>query len=133
MAREKTEAEIQAEEERAKRFKDGKITHYGMVKTIQEGGGVIHNGVHYGKVEDLPDEATLAEGDAAAAAALNQSIDAQIAALTAQKARASATLTRAQEAEAEKARKAQEDADAKKAADEEAARKAAEPKAPPKK
>ncbi len=66
MAREKTDAETAAEKERAKRVKDGKLTRYGMEKTIQEGGAVIHGGINYSKVDDLPDEAELVRGDAEA-------------------------------------------------------------------
>ena len=87
MAKEKTEAQKEAEKEHAKRFKDGKMTHYGMTKTLEEGGSVIFQGQHISKVDDLPDEAEIVKGDAEAEEAALRSIDAQRRMLDAQEAR----------------------------------------------
>jgi hypothetical protein len=64
----------------------GKLTHAGMEWTIQHGGGVMIGGQVITRLDDLPSEAELARGNEAAEAALAASLDAQIAALSAQRA-----------------------------------------------
>jgi len=84
-------------------YRNGKMTRAGMVRVIEAGGSVLHQGTHYGKVDDLPDEATLTEGDVAASAAATAAIDAQIANLTSQRSTIAGTHARNVEAEARKA------------------------------
>lgn len=49
-----------------------------MEETIRDGGSVIHKGVHYLRIEDLPTEAELAKGDDAEEKAAKESITAEI-------------------------------------------------------
>ena len=109
---------------------DGSLTRAGMEAAIRRGGAVIHKGVHYKSLADLPDEATITEGDAQASAAAKAALDAQIAALATQRAALGETHARNVEADEKKAReKAEADF---KAAEEAAAKKAAKHE-PPKK
>lgn len=111
--------------------RDGKLTRAGMVRVIESGGAVSHQGTIYTRVDDLPDEATLAEGDAAAAEQALAALEADEARLATRRAALERTATRAREADAAKA-KADEDAATKKAADDKAPTPPAPP-APPKK
>jgi hypothetical protein len=81
---------------------DGSLTRAGMEAVIRGGGGVLHAGTIYTKADDLPDEATLTEGDAKASAAAGAALDAQIAALAQQKAALEQTHARNVKAEADK-------------------------------
>ncbi len=58
-----------------------------MLAIIRRGESVIHNGKILTAEGDVPDEATLAEGDETRTAAARESIDAQMAVLVAQRAR----------------------------------------------
>lgn len=69
------------------RPKDGKLTRAHMEEAIRAGGSVLHDGEIIAKVEDLPDEADLAAGDAEREAAVAAALDEQIARLAAQRAR----------------------------------------------
>jgi hypothetical protein len=82
---------------------DGSLTRAGMEAILRSGGSVIVAGRHYGKLEDLPSEAELTEGDAKASAAAGAALDAQIAALSRQKAALDETHARNVEAEKKKA------------------------------
>jgi hypothetical protein len=64
----------------------GKLTHAGMEWTIRNGGSVMLGGQVITSLDDLPSEAELVKGNEAAEAALAASLDAQIAALSAQRA-----------------------------------------------
>lgn len=64
----------------------GKLTHAGMEWTIRQGGSVMIGGEVITSLDALPTEAELVRGNEAAEAALSASLDAQIAALSAQKA-----------------------------------------------
>jgi hypothetical protein len=57
-----------------------------MERAIREGGSVLYQGRTISRVEDLPNAVDLVQGDAAKQAAVRAAIDAQIAALTAQRA-----------------------------------------------
>jgi hypothetical protein len=57
-----------------------------MERVIREGGSVLYQGRIVARVEDLPNEVDLAQGDAEKQAAVRAAIDAQITALTAQRA-----------------------------------------------
>jgi hypothetical protein len=92
------------QDDRNAHYRNGTMTRAGMVDRIQRGGSVIHKGVLYGKVEDLPSETAMAEGDSAAAEALNRSLEDQIASLTRQKVVAEETRSRAAAADAAKAK-----------------------------
>jgi hypothetical protein len=70
----------------------GKLTRYGMEQAIKEGGSVMVSAVGFGgtaqiidRLEDLPSEADLAAGDEEREAQVAAALDAQIAALAAQK------------------------------------------------
>jgi hypothetical protein len=78
------------------RPKDGRLTRAHMEEAIKSGGGVLVEGQVITRVEDLPSDVKLAEGDQARTAALASSIDAQIAALTQQRAALGGTPTVAQ-------------------------------------
>jgi hypothetical protein len=58
-----------------------------MERVIKDGGSVLHRGILHTRVETLPTEADLAEGDPAREQAAREALDAQIAALTAQRSR----------------------------------------------
>ncbi len=58
-----------------------------MEAAIEEGGSVLYNGRIVASVDDLPSKAELARGDAEEEAAVAAEIDAQIAALEAQRAK----------------------------------------------
>jgi hypothetical protein len=85
------------DQEKAGLYRNGRMTRAGMVKVIEGGGSVMHEGVVYSKVDDLPDDATLNEGDEEGARQAQSAIDAQIAALGAQRAALDATAARAKE------------------------------------
>jgi hypothetical protein len=58
-----------------------------MERVIREGGSVLYGGRTISRLEDLPNEVDLAQGDEAKQQALAADIDAQIAALITQRAR----------------------------------------------
>lgn len=58
-----------------------------MERVIREGGSVLYGGRTISRVQDLPNEVDLAQGDEAKQQALATDIDAQIAALITQRAR----------------------------------------------
>ena len=89
MAKDKDDAE------KVEMYRNGKMTRAGMEKVIGNGGAVMHQGTVYTKVDDLPDDATLTEGDEAGARQAQASIDAQIAALASQRAALDDTAARA--------------------------------------
>lgn len=71
-----------------------KLSRQDMVKTIQEGGSVIHKGMVIAHEDLLPTDDEMAEGDAAAQADLAKTIDSQIAYLQARQARLMEDATR---------------------------------------
>jgi hypothetical protein len=111
MAREKTEEREKEKDEAGgegaaaapARKADGELTRAGMESVIRGGGAVIYKGIHYGKVDDLPAESEIVEGDARASAAATAALDAQIAALASQRAALEGTHARNVEAERKKA------------------------------
>jgi hypothetical protein len=76
-------------------YRNGTLTRAGMERVIEGGGSVIYQQKIYTKIEDLPDEATLTEGDAAAAEAAEMGIQQQIATLASQAAALRQTRERA--------------------------------------
>jgi len=117
------ETDTAKKDDQSKYYRNGKMTRAGMVRVIEGGSSVLHNGIHYAKVADLPDEAELTEGDEAGAKVARDAIDAQISALASQRSALDATASRARDADEVKAReKAEADL---KAAEEAAAKKAA--------
>jgi hypothetical protein len=96
------------------RDEQGNLTRAGMEQVIREGGSVMHQGLALGEViesiEDLPDEVDLVKGNERARKALAESLDAQLVALTAQRARLDAPDKPDEETPALKqARQAQEE------------------------
>ena len=79
----------------------GNWTRAGMEHAIRSGGSVMHRGQVIERIEDLPDEAELAAGDAPRLEAQAKRIDAEIAKLSAQRAHLSG-----QQEDADKARQA---------------------------
>ena len=65
---------------------DGMLTYEGMKKVIEQGGGVSYGSAIITDVKALPTKAQLAKGNAKKTAAASAELDAQIAALQAQKA-----------------------------------------------
>jgi hypothetical protein len=76
-------------------YRNGTLTRAGMERVIEGGGSVVHQAKIYTRIEDLPDEATLTEGDAAAAEAAEMGIQQQIATLASQAAALRQTRDRA--------------------------------------
>jgi hypothetical protein len=66
---------------KAVRDAKGKLTRHGMEEAIRNGGSVIHNGVVVSRLDQLPSEAELAQGDTAAENAALSSLDDRQAAL----------------------------------------------------
>lgn len=87
----------ESEAEKVEKYRNGRLTRDGMIEVIKAGGSVLHDGKIYSKVSDLPDEATLTEGDEQGARQAQAGIDAQIAALAAQRAALDATAARARD------------------------------------
>ena len=73
-----------------------------MEAAIQEGGSVLYAGRVVSRAEDLPSEVELARGDAEKEAVVAARIDAQIAALSAQRAKLGPQATAPLEAKAAK-------------------------------
>lgn len=105
--RERIEKERPKPPEAPPRKADGSLTRAGMEAVIKAGGSVLHAGTLYTRLDDLPDEATLTEGDTRASAAAGAALDAQIAALARQKAALEETHARNIKAEKEKGDKAE--------------------------
>jgi septal ring factor EnvC (AmiA/AmiB activator) len=91
-----------------------------LVKAIREGGAVLHGGRLIEKVEDLPSEAELVQGDPAKEQAAAENLDAQIQALVEQKNR----LARQQEESKKAAEAAQKAGEQQRQADEKAQKEA---------
>lgn len=83
------------------RDEHGNITRAGMEHALRSGGSVLYGGEVHTSLDTLPDEIELAEHDEKAKAAIAASIDQQIAALTAQRARATAPAATKNRSEAE--------------------------------
>lgn len=71
------------------------LTREEMEQVIREGGAVAHQNRLLTRIEDLPDEIELAQGDQERMANATAAIDRQIAELTAQRARAVADADQA--------------------------------------
>lgn len=71
---------------------NGRLTRAGMEHAIKSGGGVLHNGEVITSLSQLPDEVTLARGDAARLEAHLEDLDRQQAALALQRQRAERAL-----------------------------------------
>lgn len=91
------------EEKKVEHYRNGKMTRDGMVRVIEGGGSVAHEGQLFTKVSDLPDEATLAEGDAEAQEAARRAIDEDQARLDARRAAIERSASRSTPAEPPKA------------------------------
>jgi hypothetical protein len=100
------------------RDEKGALTRAGMEHAIRTGGAVMHDGDVIESVDDLPSEAELARGDERRTEQVRQSLDAQMAALAAQR----AALDREEEEEEEE----EEEPEGEGGPDEGAARAAAE-------
>lgn len=69
------------------------LTRQEMEQVITGGGSVLHEGRIHDRIDTLPDEADLAQGDEARTNAARDAIDSQIASLTAQRAKLDAPDT----------------------------------------
>lgn len=100
------------------------MTRKEMIQVLQEGGSVLYQGSVITRYEDLPTEAELAKGDAAAEAAAKNSLQAEIERLKAQ-----LTYLDGDKPAAKKVEETAKEAPAEKVAEKVAEKAAEEPKA----
>jgi hypothetical protein len=79
------------------RDESGNLTRAGMEQALREGGAVMYHGNVIETVDDLPDEVELVKGNERARKALADSLDAQLAALSTQRARLDKAAEKEQE------------------------------------